>query len=327
MHLLILSMVLFCVACTQGERNNPFDASGSAWVKPPLESMHDSNAVYEYYTLEGASFLDSWSDPFDTDSTMLSSRMIQHNSELIISNYKKSLVGARPGGLYKVYGYETTEHNAAPFAITESESYIIISEMYIGGVDKITMLDKAMNTIVREFGETTGSVGTLSFISDLAYKDGLIYASQPQEGLIRVFDTLGIEVTLLRPSNEVLFTPFALHFAANGSLYIVQENSATMFIYQNNTFQSVTIPVKSESGLSFGAGVTSDPKGRIYVASPGLKCAVVLDDQLALLGTIGFEGSADGMFKNPFEVLFHDGVLYVWDSQLRTIQGFTITLE
>ncbi len=327
MKAFILLMVLLCVACSQGERNNPLDASGSAWVQPQLERMHDSSAVYDYYTLKGASFLDSWRDPFDTDSAMLSSRMIQQNSELVISNYKESLIGARPGGLYKVYGYETTEHNAAPFAITESESYIIISEMYIGGVDKITLLDKTMNTIVREFGETTGNVGMLSFISDLAYKDGLIYACQPQDGLIRVFDTLGTEVSTLRPGNDVLFTPFALHFAANGALYVVQENSATMFIYQNNTFQTVTVPVKSESGLSFGAGVTSDPQGNIYVASPGLKCAVVLDEHLNLMGTIGSEGSTDGMFQNPFEVLYHDGVLYVWDSQLRTIQGFTIALE
>ncbi|MGL1886649.1 MAG: hypothetical protein OCD76_09055 [Reichenbachiella sp.] len=327
MKAFILLMVLLCVACSQGERNNPFDASGSAWTNPPLESMHDSSMVYEFYSLKKVSFLDSWNDPFDTDSTMLSSRMIQQNSEIIISNYKESLIGARPGGLYKVYGYETKEHNAAPFAITESESYIIISEMYIGGVDKITLLDKTMNTIVREFGETTGNVGTLSFISDLAYKDGLIYACQPQDGLIRVFDTLGTEVNTLRPGNDVLFTPFALHFAANGVLYIVQENSATLFKYQNALFQSITVPVKGKSGFSFGAGITSDPQGNIYVASPGLKCVVVFDVALNVIGTIGSEGFADGMFQNPFDLLYHDGVLYVWDSKLRTIQGFTIALE
>jgi hypothetical protein len=115
-----------------------------------------------------------------------------------------------------------------------------------------------------------------------------------------------------------LRSPAGLAYDSEGVLYVSWMDSNVITVHRG-----IDEVRRIGEGLNSPRGLAFDQVGRLYVADSGSHRVLVFDRGGALLRTIGGEGSGDGQFRSPFDVLVDDrGNLIVADTFNNRLQIF-----
>lgn len=162
-------------------------------------------------------------------------------------------------------------------------------------------------------------------------KNGLLYAADSGIGQILVFD-LDLKGGLpLGPSGAAFHVGavYGLAVAADSSLWLAESDRNTAVHVDKTGKQIAQVGRFGIAGGRFNlaGNLTLDRAGNVYVGDYFNARVQVFDREGTLIGVIGGPGDGDGQFRAPTYIAFSpDGLLYVSDEALPSVQAFSIHL-
>jgi len=149
---------------------------------------------------------------------------------------------------------------------------------------------------------------------------------------VHIFDFVHGKYSLLGRGNDRPVTPIALAVDGEDNLYVTDELSRTILVYDSaGKFRRTLGKLgEDESYFESPAGIAIDKvTGHIYVCDMHRHMIVVLNDRGRLIAKAGKRGGGDGPgdFKLPTQAVIHDGELFVLDAGNTRIQVFDSALH
>jgi len=150
--------------------------------------------------------------------------------------------------------------------------------------------------------------------------------------VVHVFDFVHGKYGLLDRGNSRLVTPIALAVDDQDNLYVTDELSRTILVYDSaGKFRRILGKLGGdETYFESPAGIAIDnTTGHIYVCDMHRHMMIVLDGRGRLVAKAGKRGGGDlpGDFKLPTQAAIHDGELLVLDAGNTRIQIFDTALH
>jgi len=168
---------------------------------------------------------------------------------------------------------------------------------------------------------------------DIAVHQGRIFVSDPPKRTVHIFDPHNFFYGKVKePTDSVLAKPFGIDVDKQGNLYVMDQSSGDIKIYDRDGEYLRKIADKSLFSMPTGLAVTPDG-ARIYIADTGgvstQKHHILEFDGASgeLLRTIGKRGSGDLEFNLPKDIALDGNLLYVVDSGNFRVQVINLDTE
>lgn len=162
--------------------------------------------------------------------------------------------------------------------------------------------------------------------------NGRIFVADPGAKAVHVFDFVQSKYSLLDKGSDRLGTPVSLAVDTQDNLYVTDERSRTILVYDSagKFRRSLGKLSGGESYFESPAGITIDPTtGHIYVCDTHRHMIIVMDDRGRLIAKVGKRGGGDqpGEFRLPTQAVVAGGELFVLDVGNTRIQIFDTALH
>jgi len=152
-----------------------------------------------------------------------------------------------------------------------------------------------------------------------------VFVADPGAKAVHMFDFIHSKYGLLDGGSDRLGTPVSLAVDGQDNLYVVDERSRTILVYDSaGQFRRYLGRLSGgESYFESPAGITIDrPSGRIYVCDTHRHMIIVMDDRGRLIGKAGKRGGGGqpGEFRLPSRAVVLGGEVFVLDAGNTRIQ-------
>jgi len=170
---------------------------------------------------------------------------------------------------------------------------------------------------------------------DVAVHEGRIFVSDPPKRTVHIFDPheyLYTKLTDSQASDSVLVKPFGIDVDEQGNLFVMDQSSGNIKIYNRDGEYLRNIGKKSFFSMPTGLAVTPDG-ARVYISDTGGVSSqnhhiLEIDGKTGeLLKTIGTRGSGDLQFNLPKDITLDGDLLYVVDSGNFRVQVIDVKFE
>jgi DNA-binding beta-propeller fold protein YncE len=161
---------------------------------------------------------------------------------------------------------------------------------------------------------------------------GRVFVADRGAKAVQIFDFVRGKYGLLERGNAHASIPIALAVDGQDNLYVTDEVSRTILVYDSTgKFRRALGKLsEEESYFESPAGIAIDnATGKIYVCDMHRHMVVVLDNRGRLVAKVGKRGGGDGPgdFKLPTQAVIHDGELFILDAGNTRIQIFDTALH
>ena len=162
--------------------------------------------------------------------------------------------------------------------------------------------------------------------------NGRVFVADPGAKAVHIFDFVHSKYSLLDRGSDRLGVPIALAVDAQNNLYVIDERSRTILVYDSaGKFRHALGALSGgESYFESPAGIAIDTtSGHIYVCDKHRHMIIVMDDRGRLIGKAGKRGGGDrpGDFRLPTQVVVAAGELFVLDVGNARVQIFDTALH
>jgi DNA-binding beta-propeller fold protein YncE len=162
--------------------------------------------------------------------------------------------------------------------------------------------------------------------------NGRVFVADPGAKAVHIFDFAHSKYGLLDRGSDRLGIPIALTVDAQDNLYVIDERSRTVLVYDaaGKFRRSLGTLSGGESYFESPAGIAIDPtNGHIYVCDKHRHMIIVMDDRGRLIGKAGKRGGGDrpGDFRLPTQAVIAAGELFVLDEGNARVQIFDAALH
>jgi len=180
------------------------------------------------------------------------------------------------------------------------------------------VLDRTLDIIAGP-KNSAPQVDALKSASAVATDSGnRVLIADPSAKVVHLFDFVNSKYGLLDRGNDRLGTPVSLAVDGQDNLYVVDERSRTILVYDSagKFRRSLGRLSGGESYFESPAGIAIDTAtGRIYVCDTHRHMIIAMDDRGRLIAKAGKRGGGDrpGEFKLPRQVVWGGNELFVLD--------------
>ncbi|WP_206485983.1 hypothetical protein [Thalassotalea sp. G2M2-11] len=168
---------------------------------------------------------------------------------------------------------------------------------------------------------------------DISVHKGRIFVSDPPKRTVHIFDPQEYFYGQVKaPTDSVLVKPFGIDVDEKGNLYVMDQSSGDIKIYDRDGEYLRKIGEKSLFSMPTGLAVTPDGN-RVYISDTGgvstQKHHILEMDASTgeVLRTIGTRGSKDVEFNLPKDIALDNNLLYVVDSGNFRVQVIDLATE
>jgi len=152
-----------------------------------------------------------------------------------------------------------------------------------------------------------------------------VFVADPGAKAVHVFDFIRSKYSVLGRGSERLGTPISLAVDGRDNLYVVDQRSRSVLIYDSRgKFHGYLGKLRGgESYFDSPAGITIDKTtGRIYVCDAPRHMVIIMDSRGRVIGKVGKRGGGNGPgeFRQPSQVVVSGGEVFVLDAGNTRIQ-------
>jgi YVTN family beta-propeller protein len=225
---------------------------------------------------------------FRSDSTSVDtlSHLVATLTDKSIVSYENTLLSPETIYNYRMYTFDTAQYNNSSEVGTwkthKLGEKLFATEDVYHCLDMTSYQDTLYTAGYRAVYKIDGKTGAILATASMQLQESRVcvnstgtrlYVSDPQRGLVYVFDT-----TTMTVANTISGTPLAMGLALTRGgthLYVTSYNTRTADVYSTSSYAKVASIVVGEFPISVAASRNTD---YVYVADHGSNTVTVIDD-------------------------------------------------